>query len=78
MAAQAVDEAGKAAAVTEREVAARWREDGSFVASYGMALKPGATRCNVAVLDTGRQRAPSLTSPSRCPTSAPTSWPSRP
>lgn len=51
VAVQAVDETGKAAGFREREVNALAREDGSFVASYGLALRPGKYTMNVGVHD---------------------------
>ena len=51
VAVQAVDEAGKPAGYREREVNALAREDGSLVASYGLALRPGKYTINVAVHD---------------------------
>jgi GWxTD domain-containing protein len=51
VAVQAVDETGKPAGFREREVNALAREDGSLVASYGLALRPGKYTINVAVHD---------------------------
>jgi GWxTD domain-containing protein len=51
VAVQAVDETGKPAGYREREVNALAREDGSLVASYGLALRPGKYTINVAVHD---------------------------
>jgi GWxTD domain-containing protein len=51
VAAQAVDQGGKPAATTEREMVADVGPDNSFVASYGMSLKPGTYTLNVAALD---------------------------
>jgi GWxTD domain-containing protein len=51
VAVQAVDEAGKVAGVREREANALARDDGSLVASYGLALRPGKYTINVAMHD---------------------------
>jgi GWxTD domain-containing protein len=48
---QAVDADGKAAGYREREAHAMAREDGSLIASYGLALRPGKYTMNVAVHD---------------------------
>jgi GWxTD domain-containing protein len=48
---QAMDGSGKAQASTEREVVGEVGPDGSFVASYGVALKPGDYTLRVGVLD---------------------------
>ena len=48
---QAMDEGGKVAASTEREVAGDLAADGSFVVSYGVALKPGRYTLRAGVLD---------------------------
>jgi GWxTD domain-containing protein len=48
---QAVDEAGKSAATSEREATVEVGADGSYVASYGVALRPGAYTMKVALLD---------------------------
>ena len=48
---QAVDETGKPAGFREREAHAITREDGSLLASYGLALRPGKYTVNVAVHD---------------------------
>jgi hypothetical protein len=48
---QAVDGTGKAQASSEREVVGELGPDGSFVASYGVALKPGDYTLRVGVLD---------------------------
>ena len=67
VATQAVDEAGKAGPVTEREVQAEVAEDNSFLASYGMAAKPGAYTVNVALLDTAGQKGTVVSAPLRMP-----------
>jgi hypothetical protein len=46
-----VDEAGKLAASRERVASGELQPDGSFVVSYGVALRPGAYTLNVGVLD---------------------------
>jgi GWxTD domain-containing protein len=51
LAVQAVDEAGKNAGYREREVHALAHDDGSLVASYGLALRPGKYTINVAMHD---------------------------
>jgi GWxTD domain-containing protein len=48
---QAVDETGKSAGSSEREINVDVAPDNSYVASYGMALKPGTYTMKVAVLD---------------------------
>jgi GWxTD domain-containing protein len=48
---QAVDEAGKVTGFREREAHAFVRDDGSLVASYGMAVRPGKYTINVGVYD---------------------------
>lgn len=48
---QAVDESGKSVGSREREAHAIAREDGSLVASYGLALRPGKYTINVAMHD---------------------------
>jgi GWxTD domain-containing protein len=48
---QVVDGGGKAQASSEREVVGEVNPDGSFVASYGVALKPGDYTLRVGVLD---------------------------
>jgi GWxTD domain-containing protein len=67
VATQAVDEAGKAGPVTEREVIADVAEDGSFLTSYGMAAKPGSYTVNVAVVDTAGQKGTVVSSPLKMP-----------
>lgn len=67
VATQAVDEAGKATPVTEREVIAEVAEDGSFLTSYGMAAKPGSYTVNVAVVDTAGQKGTVVSSPLKMP-----------
>lgn len=56
VAAQAVDEAGKATPVTEREVVAEVGPDNSFVTSYGLAAKPGGYTMKVGILDAAGQK----------------------
>lgn len=46
----AVDEAGKTAATADRELSFE-AKDGGFIASYGLALKPGRYDLKIAVLD---------------------------
>jgi GWxTD domain-containing protein len=48
---QVMDGSGKAQASSEREVVGDVGPDGSFVASYGVALKPGDYTLRVGVLD---------------------------
>jgi GWxTD domain-containing protein len=67
VAAQAVDEAGKATPVTEREVIAEVAEDSSFLTSYGMAAKPGSYTVNVAVVDAAGQKGTVVSSPLKMP-----------
>jgi GWxTD domain-containing protein len=51
VAVQAMDDAGRAAGFREREVLAQAHDDGSVVASYGLALRPGKYTVNVAMHD---------------------------
>lgn len=51
LAVEAVDEAGNRVGYREREVDAMVRDDGSLVASYGLALRPGKYTINVALHD---------------------------
>jgi GWxTD domain-containing protein len=64
---QAVDESGKASGFREREVHAITREDGSLVASYGMALHPGKYTINVAVHDPATKKGSVTTFPLEVP-----------
>jgi hypothetical protein len=67
VAAQAVDESGKPAATTEREMLADVGPDNSFVASYGMALKPGSYTLNVAALDPAGHKGSVASAPLKMP-----------
>jgi len=67
VAAQAVDESGKAAATTEREMLADVGPDNSFVASYGMALKPGTYTLSVGALDPAGHKGSVATAPLKMP-----------
>lgn len=67
VATQAVDETGKATAANEREMMAEVGADNSFVASYGMALKPGKYTLNVAVLDAAGQKGSVASAPLSIP-----------
>jgi GWxTD domain-containing protein len=67
VAAQAVDEQGRTAATTEREMVAEVGADNSFVASYGMALKPGTYTLNVGALEAGGQKGSVATAPLTMP-----------
>jgi hypothetical protein len=67
VATQAVDEAGKATPVTEREVIAEVAPDNSFLASYGMASKPGTYTVNVAVVDAAGQKGTVVSTPIKMP-----------
>ncbi len=51
VAVQAIDAKGKVAAQKERQVTAEFAEDGSVLISYGMPLRPGSYKLNVAVFD---------------------------
>ena len=66
-AAQAVDESGKATPVAERELMAEVAADNSFVASYGLILKPGTYTVNVAVLDPAGQKGAVASAPLEVP-----------
>src|SRR5262245_34761742 len=67
VAVQAVDEAGKSAAISEREANVDVAADGSYVASYGVALKPGAYTMKVAVLDPQTSKGSVATLPVKMP-----------
>jgi GWxTD domain-containing protein len=67
VAAQAVDESGKPAATTEREMVADVGPDNSFVASYGMALKPGSYTLNVGALDPAGHKGSVASTPLKMP-----------
>jgi len=64
---QAVDDAGKSAGTTEREINVDVAPDSSYVASYGMALKPGAYTMKVAVLDPQTGKGSVATLPVKLP-----------
>jgi GWxTD domain-containing protein len=67
VATQAVDEAGKATPVSEREVVAEVADDNSFLTSYGMASKPGTYTVNVALVDTAAQKGTVVSAPLKMP-----------
>jgi GWxTD domain-containing protein len=67
VAAQALDESGKAAATTEREMLAEVGADNSFVASYGMSLKPGSYTLNVGALDPAGHKGSVASGPLKMP-----------
>ena len=64
---QAVDASGKPAGTTEREVTVDLAPDNSYVASYGMALKPGTYTMKVAVLDPQTGKGSVATVPLKMP-----------
>ena len=64
---QAVDETGKSAGVSEREATVDVAPDGSYVVSYGMALKPGAYTLRVALLDPQTGKGSVATLPLKMP-----------
>jgi GWxTD domain-containing protein len=64
---QALDEGGKNAASTEREVMGELAADGSFVVSYGVALKPGRYTLQVGVLDAKTGKGNAVTQPLEMP-----------
>ena len=64
---QALDEAGKSVAATEREATVEVAPDGSTVASYGMALKPGTYTMRVALLDPQTGKGSVVTLPMKMP-----------
>jgi len=64
---QAVDESGKSAGTTEREINVDVAPDNSYVASYGMALKPGTYTMKVAVLDPQTSKGSVATLPLKMP-----------
>jgi GWxTD domain-containing protein len=67
VATQAVDEAGKATPVVEREVMAEVAPDNSFLASYGLASRPGSYTVNVALVDPAGQKGTVVSAPLRMP-----------
>jgi GWxTD domain-containing protein len=71
VAVQALDDAGKAAGFREREVLAQAHEDGSVVASYGLALRPGKHTVNVAVYDPATKKGSVASFPLEVPEYAP-------
>jgi GWxTD domain-containing protein len=64
---QAIDETGKAAGTSERETTVDVAPDGSYVASYGMAMKPGTYTMRVAVLDPQTGKGSVATVPLKMP-----------
>jgi len=64
---QAIDETGKAAGTSERETTVDVAADGSYVASYGMAMKPGTYTMRVAVLDPQTGKGSVATVPLKMP-----------
>jgi GWxTD domain-containing protein len=64
---QAIDETGKAAGTSERETTVDVAPDGSYVASYGMAMKPGTYMMRVAVLDPQTGKGSVATVPLKMP-----------
>jgi GWxTD domain-containing protein len=64
---QAIDETGKAAGTSERETTVDVGPDGSYVASYGMAMKPGTYTLRVAVLDPQTGKGSVATVPLKMP-----------
>jgi GWxTD domain-containing protein len=64
---QAVDETGKTSGTTERETIVDAAPDGSYVASYGMALKPGTYTLKVALLDPQTGKGSVTTVPLKLP-----------
>jgi hypothetical protein len=64
---QAIDETGKAAGTSERETTVDVAPDGSYVASYGMAMKPGTYTMRVAVLDPHTGKGSVATVPLKMP-----------
>jgi GWxTD domain-containing protein len=64
---QVVDETGKSAGTTEREMSVDVAPDNSYVASYGMALKPGTYTMKVAVLDPQTGKGSVATLPLKMP-----------
>jgi GWxTD domain-containing protein len=67
VAVQALDEAGKSAAVSEREANVDIGADGAYVASYGVALKPGPYTVKVAVFDPQTSKGSVATLPVKVP-----------
>jgi hypothetical protein len=65
--AQAVNEAGKVAATSERELVPVVAPDGSAVVSYGLALKPGDYTLRVGVLDPKTGKGSAHTQPLKVP-----------
>lgn len=71
LAVQAVDDTGKNAGYREREVHALAREDGSLIASYGLALRPGKYTINVAMHDPASNKGSVASFPLEVPAFAP-------
>jgi hypothetical protein len=66
--AEATDEAGTAAGIgAEREVLAEVAPDGTFVASYRLAVKPGKHTLTVGVLDTNSNKGSVVAQPLEAP-----------
>jgi GWxTD domain-containing protein len=63
VAAQAVDESGRSTSRAEGEVVAEVRPDNSFIASYGLSLKPGTYTVHVAILDPTAQKGSVASTP---------------
>jgi GWxTD domain-containing protein len=64
---QAADETGKSAGTTEREMTVNVAPDNSYVASFGMALKPGTYAMKVALLDPQTSKGSVVTMPLKMP-----------
>lgn len=54
---QAVDEAGVVTTAPDRESLVEYKDDGTFVVSYGMALRPGKYNLRVGALDPKSKKA---------------------
>jgi GWxTD domain-containing protein len=70
VATQATDEAGHASTIAEQAVSGEPAADGSFVAGYGLALKPGKYTVRVAVLDPAGGKGSVATHPVEIPSMA--------
>ncbi len=63
IAAQLLDETGKAAATSEREALAEIDPDKSFVASFGVAVRPGKYTLKAAAYDSSSKKGSSVSAP---------------
>ncbi len=67
VAVQAIDETGRPSGISEQTVAGEPAADGSFVAGYGLALKPGQYTMRAAVLDPATGKGSVVSQPLEMP-----------